>query len=128
MQAGVDHFRKEIQTSFLYAQIFLFDPNVDTWFVNKDLKVTYDQDMAESDPSFYPICSPIGLVREHIKQQFTQTLYEEQLRKKVSILHNRMNTSYTELKRNVCKSIDEDQIVESEYKMVEEMKKVQKEH
>jgi hypothetical protein len=65
-------------------------------------------------------------LREHIKVQFTNTLQEEQLKKKVSFLLNRMQNAYADLKLKLCKSIDMEQIIESECKMVEEMKTTQK--
>lgn len=67
-------------------------------------------------------------IREHIKLQFTNTLHEEQLKKKVSFLETRMKQAYTELKVKICKNIDVGSIIESEYKMVEEMKTTQKTH
>lgn len=39
-----------------------------------------------------------------------------------------MINSFNELKRKVCKSINQDEIIESEMKMVEQMKATQKEH
>ena len=71
---------------------------------------------------------PLDRLRAHIKTQFTETLQEEQIRKKVTFLHNRMLTSYSDLKRSVCKNVDVAQIIESECKMVEEMKTTQKTH
>jgi hypothetical protein len=36
VQAGIDHFKNEIESSFTNPKIFFFDPNVDNMFVNRD--------------------------------------------------------------------------------------------
>lgn len=68
VQAGVNHFKKEINEAFVNPKIFLFDPNVDTWIVNQDLEVKFDPDMEETDPSFYRVFTPLERLRDHIKQ------------------------------------------------------------
>lgn len=52
----------------------------------------------------------------------------EQVKAKVSFLHNQILKSFNELKSKILRETNNDAVMEQEYKMADEMQKTQKDH
>lgn len=123
IQKGLTHFRESISKAFNNPAFFLYDPNEDRFFVNDRMEVSMDEScLDDPDANYYRMDSQvIEKVREHIRKQFSESFYVEQVKAKVSFLHNQILKSFNELKTKILKETNNEAVMEQEYKMAEEM-------